>query len=379
MTATSARGPLHLAAAVDQPVVCAVAVYTEQVRLAEHGRLDFVTLGDGSARPAPDALTVLAGVAPQTRRIGLVPTVPTAYPEPFHVREAVAMLDRVSRGRAGWRLGVPAAAEETRPLGRPGVDAPWQEAGEAADGVAGLWDSPEYDAEARDAASGHRDPGASRHHADPVGSDFPEVGPSTVPCPPHGPPVRVVDATDRDARQRAARSADVALVHATGGSQAAALREELRSAAARFGRDPNTLRVLASLVVDLGGEPVAEPGRGPLPPGRERELGRRTGGGAGRGAQRPVYRGGPVDLAELIAAWHTEGAVDGFHLVPAEPRRDLERLVNGTVVLLQHRGLFRTFYPGGTLREHLCLDRTEYRGSTARAHPGPTTPARKDR
>jgi hypothetical protein len=37
------------------------------------------------------------------------------------------------------------------------------------------------------------------------------------------------------------------------------------------------------------------------------------------------------------------------------PRRDLERLVNGTVALLQHRGLFRTFYPGSTLREHLGL------------------------
>ena len=65
--------------------------------------------------------------------------------------------------------------------------------------------------------------------------------------------------------------------------------------------------------------------------------------------------GGPVDLADLIAGWHDAGAVDGFHLTPVEPRRDLERLVNGTVALLQHRGLFRTFYPGSTLREHLGL------------------------
>jgi alkanesulfonate monooxygenase SsuD/methylene tetrahydromethanopterin reductase-like flavin-dependent oxidoreductase (luciferase family) len=64
-----------------------------------------------------------------------------------------------------------------------------------------------------------------------------------------------------------------------------------------------------------------------------------------------------VDLAELIAAWYRDGAVDGFHLVPREPVRDLERLVNGTVAVLQHRGLFRTFYPGGTLREHLGLAR----------------------
>lgn len=75
------------------------------------------------------------------------------------------------------------------------------------------------------------------------------------------------------------------------------------------------------------------------------------------GAGGPHYRGGPVDLAELITDWHRSGAVDGFHLTPTEPRRDLERLVNCTVSLLQHRKLFRTFHPGGTLREHLGLAR----------------------
>ncbi|MFD5761672.1 FMNH2-dependent monooxygenase, partial [Streptomyces sp. NPDC127044] len=98
------------------------------------------------------------------------------------------------------------------------------------------------------------------------------------------------------------------------------------------------------LVVDLrDGEPAAEPGHGR--------------GGPRQTAQGPLYRGGPVDLAELIAAWHASEAVDGFHLTPVEPHRDLERLVNGTVALLQHRGLFRTFYPGSTLREHLGLAR----------------------
>ncbi|MFF7393757.1 hypothetical protein ACFZAE_35630 [Streptomyces scabiei] len=57
--------------------------------------------------------------------------------------------------------------------------------------------------------------------------------------------------------------------------------------------------------------------------------------------------GGPVALAELIADRHRAGATDGFPLVPVEPRRELERLVNGTVAPLQHRGLFRTFYPRG--------------------------------
>ncbi|MFI9153465.1 FMNH2-dependent monooxygenase [Streptomyces sp. NPDC053367] len=142
--------------------------------------------------------------------------------------------------------------------------------------------------------------------------------------------------------QLAARYADVVLVRAAGRAQAGDVRAELRGRAASAGRDPDALRVLASLRIDLGGgEHAAEPGHG--------------GGGPRHTARGPLYRGGPVDLAELIARWHAEGVTDGFHVVPVEPRRDLERFVNGTVALLQHRGLFRTFYPGGTLREHLGL------------------------
>ncbi|GGN43214.1 LLM class flavin-dependent oxidoreductase [Streptomyces fuscichromogenes] len=263
MTGSYGRGLLHLAAAVDQVGVFDAERYVELVRLAESGGLDFVTLDGRFGWTETDPLTVLAQVAPATRRIGLVPM--ATAPE-----TAVAHLDRISRGRAGR----------------------WSEA----------------------------------------------------PGPAPDQPVRVTDATEPAARQPAARYADVALVRAASSAQAAAVREELRAYAGESGRDPEALRVLVSLVVDLGdGERAAEPGHG--------------GGGPRQTVQGPLYRGGPVDLAELVAGWHGEGAADGFHLVPAEPRRDLERLVNGTVALLQHRGLFRTFYPGSTLREHLGLAR----------------------
>jgi alkanesulfonate monooxygenase SsuD/methylene tetrahydromethanopterin reductase-like flavin-dependent oxidoreductase (luciferase family) len=282
MGASRGRGLLHLAAAVDLPGCFGAGPYVELARLAERGGLDFVTLDDSFARPGPHALAVLSRVAPATRRIGLVPTVATTHTEPFRAQVAVATLDWISRGRAGWRI-------ETRD------DAP-----------------------------------------------IPVPVLSTVAR--RGSSVRVVDATDGEARTVAARHADVALVRAASPAQAAAARDELRTRAAESGRDPGALRVLVSLLVDLGdGELAAEPGHG--------------GGGPRPTARGPLYRGGPVDFAELVAAWHADGVTDGFHLVPVEPRRDLERLVNGTVALLQHRGLFRTFYPGSTLREHLGLTR----------------------
>ncbi|WP_433918343.1 LLM class flavin-dependent oxidoreductase [Streptomyces canus] len=338
---------LHLSAAVDQPSAYDAASYLTLVRLAERGGLDFVTLGDGFARPGPDALAVLARLAPATSRIGLVPTVTTTHTEPFHVQAAVATLDWVSRGRAGWRIDVSSTEGEARLFGRRQADPPdalWQEAGEVADAAAKLWDSWEDDAEIRDVPTGRFIDRDKLHHVDFRGTSFSVKGPSIVPRPPQGHPVRVVDATDGAARGTAARYADVALVRAASAPQAAAVREQLRSMAADFGRHPDQLRVLAGLLVDLGdGEHAAEPGHG--------------GGGPRQTPQGPLYRGGPVDLAELIATWHGEGIVDGFHLTPAEPLRDLERLVNGTVALLQHRGLFRTFYPGSSLREHLGLAR----------------------
>jgi alkanesulfonate monooxygenase SsuD/methylene tetrahydromethanopterin reductase-like flavin-dependent oxidoreductase (luciferase family) len=347
MTSSNGRGLLHLAAALDQPAVFDTGPYVELARLAERGGLDFVTLDDTFARPGPDALAVLSRVAPATDRIGLVPTVTTTHTEPFHVQAAVATLDWISRGRAGWRIDVSTTEGEARLFGRrhaAPADELWREAGEAADVAAKLWDSWEADAEIRDLTTGRFIDRDKLHHVDFTGAGFSVKGPSIVPRPPQGHPVRVVDATEGHARRTAARYADVALVRATSPAQAAAVRDQLRRTAAEFGRNPGTLRVLASLLVDLGdGEHAAEPGHG--------------GGGPRQTVQGPLYRGGPVDLAELIATWHADGVVDGFHLTPTEPRRDLERLVNGTVALLQHRGLFRTFYPGSTLREHLGLAR----------------------
>ncbi|CAM5411641.1 LLM class flavin-dependent oxidoreductase OS=Streptomyces tendae OX=1932 GN=GUR47_34190 PE=3 SV=1 [Streptomyces tendae] len=347
MTSSHGRRRLHLATALDRRSVYDADEFVAAARLAERGALDFVTLGDSLARPGPDALSVLSRVAPATRRVGLVPTVTTTHTEPFHVQAAVATLDWVSRGRAGWRIEVSTTEGEARLFGRrhaAPADALWQEAGEVADVAARLWDSWEDDAEIRDVATGRFVDRDKLHHVDFTGSAFSVKGPSIVPRPPQGHPVRVVDATDRAARAVAARYADVALVRTALPDRAAAARAELRASAAAHGRDPDDLRVLAALDVDLGdGEYAAEPGHG--------------GGGPRVTPRGPQYRGGPVDLAELIASWHRDGTVDGFHLTPAEPRRDLERLVNGTVSLLQHRGLFRTFYPGSTLRDHLGLAR----------------------
>lgn len=284
--------PLHLAFAIDgrerHPEPYEASSYIELARLAERGALDFVTLDDA---PAPagggagrlDALAVLTQVAPATDRIGLVAAVTATRHGPVPVPAALATLDRVSRGRAGWT-----------PL-LPDADAPLRDG----------W-------------------------ADAAG--FPDVT-SADPGPLGDWPVLAVDATLEAPRETAARHADVAYVR-VGGPHSERLayeaRTDLRRRAAAYGRDPDRLTVLASLAVELFDPADA------------------------------------VVLADLFGDWHRDGITDGFHVRPADPRRDLARLVNATVPVLQQRGLFRRFQPGTTLREHLGLDRPVSRPATAR-------------
>ena len=83
---------------------------------AERGLLDFLTFDDtlirSSAvardRPAPAGRPgrrglVAARIAPVTRHIGLIPVATVTHTEPFHVSKAIATLDFVSHGRAGWQ------------------------------------------------------------------------------------------------------------------------------------------------------------------------------------------------------------------------------------------------------------------------------------
>lgn len=197
--------PLHLAVALDGPARYDAEYYAGLARLAEQGALDFVTLGDSFARPGLDALAVLSRVAPTTERIGLVPTVTTTHTEPFHVSTAVATLDWVSRGRAGWQVDVSTTEAEARLFGRrpatPG-DALWREAGEVADVAARLWDSWEDDAEIRDISTGRFIDRDKLHRVDFQGGTFSVRGPSIVPRPPQGRPVTVADGTGSRAGTR---------------------------------------------------------------------------------------------------------------------------------------------------------------------------------
>ncbi|WP_223694106.1 NtaA/DmoA family FMN-dependent monooxygenase [Leifsonia poae] len=65
--------------------------------------------------------------------------------------------------------------------------------------------------------------------------------------------------------------------------------------------------------------------------------------------------GSPREVADHLESWFTAGAVDGFNVLTPFLHEQFDAFTRGVVPELQRRGLFRTEYEGGTLREHLGL------------------------
>jgi len=322
----------HLAVALDRqgwqpgrsdpaPVFTA-GWWTRLAREADAARLDFVTIEDsfgppetGSARP--DAVLVAARLAPVTRHVGLMPVATTTHTEPFHLSTALATVDHVSGGRAGWQVRVSGRPDEAALLGRRdplGVEELFAEAADAVEVVRRLWDSWQDDAVIKDAATGRFIDRDRLHYIDFDGPHFSVKGPSIVPRPPQGQPVVAALAPTPEVLDFAARVADLAFV--TPGLGAAPPPA------------PASLKLLIDLVVRL------EPGDPPAP------------------SDAATFAGTPEQLADLLADWHDLGA-DGFRLRPARLPEDLELIGRRLVPLLRERGRWEPHQ--GSLRGRLGL------------------------
>jgi alkanesulfonate monooxygenase SsuD/methylene tetrahydromethanopterin reductase-like flavin-dependent oxidoreductase (luciferase family) len=384
--------PLHLAVALDgagwhpaawrDPAarpdeLFTPAYWADLVGEAERGKIDFVTIEDGLGLQEPDdrtdqvrgrldAVLIAARVAPLTRNIGLVPTATVTHTEPFHVSKAIATLDYVSSGRAGWRVQVSARSHEAGHFGRRtipkfAVSAPdWRaakelfdEAEEYVEVVRRLWDSWEDDAEIRDAATGRFIDRDKLHYIDFVGERFSVKGPSITPRPPQGQPLVTALAHADIPYRFAARSADLAYVTPRD-------PDDARSIVARL----PVPHVFADLVVFLAdSENAARDALSRLDLGDLGDLGGEAAGDQGLGlhgtpfgSDAAVFAGTPNQLADLLLRWR-EAGLTGFRLRPGRLPTDLLAITRGLVPELQARGAFRREYEAPTLRGLLGLPR----------------------
>ncbi len=374
--------PLHLAVALDgtgwhpaswrEPGARADELFTagfwvDQVREAEAGLLDLVTLEDSFAIDTDrvdrlqgrlDAQLVALRVGPVTSRIGLVPTVIATHTEPFHVSTEIATLDYVTTGRAGVRIKVSTRADEYALFGRRGADAESRESlfDEAADHIEvqrRLWDSWEDDAEIRDAATGRFVDREKLHYIDFEGAHFSVRGPSITPRPPQGQPLVTALAHVDVAYRLAARGADLVFVTPGGVGRdgptgdAEAILAQVRDEEAAVGRTGDPLHVLGDLLVVLDDSTE-------LARERLRRLDETDGEELRSDAR--ILTGTVADVADVLESWHGAGLA-GARLRPAVTAHDLPRITRELAPELARRGLFRSAYEADTLRGHFGLAR----------------------
>ena len=309
---------------------------------AERGLLDFLTMDD-TLMPQPgrreeisprrlagraDAVLVAARIAPVTRHIGLVPVATVTHTEPFHVSKAIATLDYVSHGRAGWQPRVSATTHEAALFGRrngsQSPDGLFDEAADAVEVVRRLWDSWEGDAVIRDVATGRYIDRNKLHYIDFTGEYFSVKGPSITPRPPQGQPVVAALAHAPRIYEFASTSSDLVFITPTDDAAVRAIIDEVHAAGGAH------LKIFADVVVTFGGD-------------------------SDFGSDALIFGGSATDLVDLLLGWQRLG-IDGARLRPAVNATDLPVIVDQVVPLLQSAGRFRTGYgQQETLRQRLGL------------------------
>jgi alkanesulfonate monooxygenase len=406
--------------------------WIDYARILERGKFDMLFIADGISPTGVDhrdsfsqssrglgfePLTLLSALVGVTERLGLAATVATTWNEPYVVARMMASLDHLSGGRAGWNLVTGRNAEDAKNFSRDehfSYGDRYARAEEFIDVVTGLWDSYEDDALLLDKESGRFLDPDKLHLLNHRGRHFSVKGPLSVSRPPQGHPVVIQAGDSEPARELAARTADAMFTAQSTLPAAQAFYAEMKGRLAKFGRDPDSLKILPGanvyvgrtaeeaeekfqrlqslippnyaiqqLSVQLGGVDLSGyPPDGPMPEvqgsvsranpmkwlafAKQENLSLlQTALRAAAAKSHLVLKGSAKDVADQMEAWFTEDACDGFNLLPPCVPDDLTDFVELVLPELRRRGLFRTEYEGRTLRENLGLPRPPHPAAVA--------------
>jgi FMN-dependent oxidoreductase (nitrilotriacetate monooxygenase family) len=400
--------------------------YHAVVDAAEKARFDFVFMADtmsvrekdpriacqtaGAGVATLEPLTLMAALAVSTQHIGLIATASTTYNEPFNLARKFASIDHLSGGRAGWNLITTNSDVEALNFNlaaNPLHEERYARAREFADVVTGLWDSWDDAAFTGSKTEGFHTQPTHLRELNYAGKHFTVRGPLNMARPPQGHPIIVQAGSSEPGRELAAQSADIVFTAQPLLAEAKAFYQDQKARAVRYGRDPDSLKILPGLFVvvaettekahaiyrslqdlipievalarlsgqlggvDLSGYPID----GPLPDLPEtngpksrqkilidaakrdnltiRELALHNSGSRGH----LTLIGNPVEIADIIEDWFVNAGADGFNIMIPHLPTGLTLFTTLVIPELQRRGLFPTDYAGKTFRDNLGLTR----------------------
>jgi FMN-dependent oxidoreductase (nitrilotriacetate monooxygenase family) len=377
---------------------------------------DQLALG-GDVAQAPrtwlEPITILAALAAVTSRVGLIATASTTYTEPFNLARQFASIDHISNGRAAWNIvtsWLAAAAENYGGAGQVAHADRYARGEEFMAVVKALWDSWAADAVIDDQATGAYARLGRIRSINHRGDFYRVAGPLNMPRCPQGWPVLVQAGSSDTGRRFAARHADAVFTAHMAKATAQEFYADLKALAAAEGRRPDEVLILPGLSTMIGGteaeaqrlarevNELTDPEVGrkrlsgrfggydfshlpldrPLSPAdfpdpasveaarsrtevilnlvrRDQPTLRQLLGYLAGARGHFVIAGTPEQVADLIEGWFTNGAADGFNIMPPLLPAQLDAFSTEVIPILQRRGLFRSEYRGKTLREHYGL------------------------
>ena len=397
----------------------------EMTLAAERAKLDTIFLGNwlawegGEIGQQPftagyEPLTLIAGMAARTSRIGLIGTSSTTFEYPFNAARLLSSIDWLSKGRVGWNVVTSTSGAEYYGMELPSHEERYARADEYLQVAYGFWDAWDDDAVVNDREKGRWALAERIHPIDHQGKYFKAKGQLFMHRSPQGRPVIVQAGQSAQGIQFAARHAELVFTAQTDVEAARSFRAELKERAAAEGRDSGSVKVLPGIMpviaataeeahdleaqlnawtpLEAGLERAAEtlqadltgldPDR-PIPPERLRDPEKAsiavTFGSRYRNfyhmavvqkmtlreiiarTDRNIGHNAPVgtvsEVADLMQDWFESGACDGFAMTPTAVPELYDAICETLVPELQARGLARTEYEGTTLRDHLGLKR----------------------
>jgi FMN-dependent oxidoreductase (nitrilotriacetate monooxygenase family) len=361
-------------------------------------------LSSAAQIPKLDPMLLVSAMAHVTRHLGLGVTASVSYEPPFTLARRFSTLDHLTKGRVAWNVVTGYSAAASRAVGRPEImphDPRYDLADEFLDAVYALWEgSWDDDAVIADRDAGvFADPSRIRkvhHHGQHFKVDAIHL---THPSPQRTPFLFQAGASDRG-KDFAARHAEAVFLGEHSRTRTAATVAETRARAQAFGRDSRDIRFFGLITVVVGETRAAAEAkyrdyqRYTDPRGALALLSGWTGIDLSRyslddpfpslkkdnavtsmvdsfssgervwtirdiighnfiGGRGPVVIGSPTEVADQLQAWIAETDIDGFNLSYAITPDGYHDFIDLVVPELQRRGVYKTEYAPGTLREKI--------------------------
>ncbi|WP_454916435.1 LLM class flavin-dependent oxidoreductase [Xanthobacter sediminis] len=369
-----------------------------------YGESPDTALRSAAQTPQIDPTLVVPTMAHATRHIGFGVTANLTYEHPYQFARRFATLDHLTQGRVGWNVVTGYLESGARGMGfdaNRAHDARYEAAEDFLSAVYKLWEASWEDGAVRRdrAARVFTDP-ARVHRIRHDGPYYQVDGIQLAEPSPQRTPVLFQAGTSGRGRQFAARHAEGIFLNGQTRPILAETVKSIREAARAFGRDPYDIRIFAGGTVIVAPtraeaeERLADYARYVDTAGQLALLSGWTGVDLSKvdpdeaiayvksnaiqstlenltlrssvplkvrdlatlsatGARSPFIVGNPQEVADELISWVEDTDVDGFNLNRLVSPETLEAFVDLVVPELQARGVYKTSYGEGTLRQKL--------------------------